>query len=69
MSKASDTSSATAQVVVVLAVVSDTTVRRLAGDREDLKPYWKFGKKLCGQQAYYLQVLLFTDFTNHRKKT
>ena len=29
----------------VLAILSDTTVRRSAIDREDLKPYWKSEKK------------------------
>ena len=39
-----------------LAILSDTTVRRSAVDREELKPYWK--KKLISlgdQQSYYLQ--------------
>ena len=27
--------------VEILAILSDTTVRRSAVDREDLKPYWK----------------------------
>ena len=27
-----------------LAILSDTTVRRSAVDREDLKPYWKSEK-------------------------
>ena len=42
-----------------LAILSDTTVRRSAVDREDLKPYWKSEKghtSLRDQQAYYLQV-------------
>ena len=38
-------SSATAQVAPdlfkALAILSETTVRRSAVDREDLKPYWK----------------------------
>ena len=38
------------------------TVRRSTVDQEDLKMYWEQGD----QQAYYIQVL---DFTNHRKKT
>ena len=29
---------------VVAAILSDTTVRRSAVDREDLKPYWKSEK-------------------------
>ena len=28
-----------------LAILSDTTVRRSAVDREDLKPYWKSEKR------------------------
>ena len=49
-----------------LAILLDTTVRRSAVDREDLKPYWKSEKSnisLGDQQVYYLQ-----DFTNDRKK-
>ena len=61
--KALDISSATAQVapdlLKALAILSDTTVRRSAVDREDLKPYWKSEKdhiSLGDQQSYYLQV-------------
>ena len=43
--RALDISSATAQVapdlLQVLVILSDTTARRSAVDREDLKPYWK----------------------------
>ena len=42
-----------------LVILSDTTVRRSAVDREDLKPYWKSEKghiSLGDQQSYYLQV-------------
>ena len=42
-----------------LAILSDTTVRRSAVDREDLNPYWKSEKSqisLGDQQSYYLQV-------------
>ena len=43
--KALDISSATAREVPhllkALAILSDTTVRRSAVDREDLNPYWK----------------------------
>ena len=42
-------SRATAQVapdlLKALAILSDTTVRRSAVDREDLKPYWKSEKR------------------------
>ena len=42
-------SSATARVtpdlLKALPILSDTTVRRSAVDREDLKPYWKSEKK------------------------
>ena len=58
-----DISSATARVapdlLKALAILSDTTVRRSAVDREDLKPYWKSEKghiSLGDQQSYYLQV-------------
>ena len=41
--------SATARVagdlLRTLAILSDTTVRRSAVDREDLKPYWKSEKR------------------------
>ena len=49
LSKAFDISSATAQVapdlLKALAILSDTTVRRSAVDRKDLKPYWKSEKR------------------------
>ena len=75
LSKALDISSAIAQsapdLLKVVAILSDTTVRRSAVDREDLKPHWKSEKK-----ATFLQVInnsiiykFFKDFTNHRKKT
>ena len=58
-----DISSATARVapdlLKALAILSDTTVRRSAVDREDLKRYWKSEKKyifLGDQQSHYLQV-------------
>ena len=45
LSKALDISSATARVapdlLKALAILSDTTVKRSAVDREDLNPYWK----------------------------
>ena len=45
LSKALDVSNGTARVAPDLlktkAILSDTTVRRSAVDREDLKPYWK----------------------------
>ena len=60
MPKALDISSATARVapdlLKALAILSDTTVRRSAVDREDLKPYWKSKKRPRDQQSYYLQV-------------
>ena len=52
----------------VLAILSDTTVRRSAFDQEDLEPYWK--------EATFAEVInnpaidkFFKDFTSHRKKT
>ena len=49
MSKVLDISSAIAQVapniLKILAILSDTTVRRSAVDREDLEPYWKSEKR------------------------
>ena len=63
LTKALDISSATAWVVPdllkALAIFSDTTLRRSAVDREDLKPYWKSEKShisLGGQESYYLQA-------------
>ena len=45
LSKALDISIATTRVapdlLKVLAILSDTTVKRSAADQEDLKPYWK----------------------------
>ena len=58
-------SSATAQVapdlLKALAILSDTTVRRSAVDREDLKPYWKSEKRphFCRRST----ILLFTSFS------
>ena len=56
-------SNATAQLAPdllrALAILSDTTVRRSAVDREELKPDWKSEKchvSLGDQQFYYLQV-------------
>ena len=61
--KVLDISSATDWVapdlLKALAILSDTTVRRFAVDREDLKPYWKSEKRSHfsrWQQSYYLQV-------------
>ena len=52
-----------------LVILSDTTARRFAVEREDLKPYRKSEKKghtsVDDQQSYYLQV--FKDFTNFTK--
>ena len=64
LSKALDISSATARVasdlLKTLVILSNTTVRRSAVDRENLKPYWKSVKKdqisLGDQQSYYIQV-------------
>ena len=74
LKKALDISSATAWVapdlLKALAIYSDTTVRRSAVDREDLKPYWKSEKShisLGDQESYYLQA--FQRLTYHRKKT
>ena len=59
-----DISSATARVapdlLKVLAILSDTTVRRSAVDQEDLKPYWKQKKDHISLGD---QQLLFTSFS------
>ena len=64
LSKALDISSATARVapdlLKVLAILSDTTVRRSAVDQEDLKPYWKHKKDHISLGD---QQLLFTSFS------
>ena len=72
--KALDISSATGHVtpdlLEVLAILSDTTVRTFSGDRENLKPCLKSEKahiSLGNQQSYIYKF--FKDFTNHRKKT
>ena len=52
-------SSSSPRSVKSLAILSDTTVRRSAIDREDLKSYWKPKNghiSLGDQQSYYLQV-------------
>ena len=58
-------SSATARVdpdpLKVLAILSDTTVRRSAVDREDLKPYWKSEKRPHFSRSS--TILLFTSFS------
>ena len=63
-SEALDIWSATAQVapdlLKALAILSDTTVRRFAVDREDLKPYWKPEKR--PHFSKWLIILLFTSF-------
>ena len=65
LSKALDISSATARVapdlLKALAVLSDTTIRRSAVGREDLKPYWKSEKR-----PYFYRwstILLSTSFS------
>ena len=44
----------------VLAILSDTTVRRSAVDQEDLKPYWKSEKSPHFSRRP--TILLFTNF-------
>ena len=74
LSKPLDISSATTRVapdlLKVLAILLDTTVRRSAVDQKDQKPYRKSEKKT------FLSVIsnaiiyrFFKDPTNHRKKT
>ena len=59
--KALDLSSATSPVAIYLlkvqAILSDTTVRRSAVERKDLKPYLKLQKGYISQhnqEAFYL---------------
>ena len=65
LSKASDISSAAAQVapdlLKALAILSDTTVRRSTVDLEDVKPYWELEKRLHFCRC--LAILLFTSFS------
>ena len=65
LSKALGISSATAGVapdlLKALAILSDTTVRRSAVDREDLKPYWKSEKR--PHFSRWSTILLFTTFS------
>ena len=65
LSKALDISSATARVapdpLKALSILSDTTVRRSAVDREDLKPYWKSEKST--HFSRWTTVLLFPSFS------
>ena len=64
LSKPLDISSATARVapdlLKVVAILSDTTVRRSAVDQKDLKPYRKSEKK---QFSRWSAMLLFTSFS------
>ena len=73
MSKALGISSATGQVapdlLKALAILSDTTVRRSAVDREVLKLYRKSEKTpYFSSQSTILLFTSFKDFTNHKKK-
>ena len=65
LSKALDISSATARVapdlLKALAILSDTTVRRSAVDREDLKPYWK--SEIKPHFSRWSTILLFISFS------
>ena len=58
------------ELLKALVFLSDTTSRRSAVNREDLKLHWKSEKSqisLGGQNAIIYKFL--KDFTNHRKKT
>ena len=44
-----------------LAILSDTTVRRSAAERENLKPYWKSQKK--PHFSRWSKSLLYTSFS------
>ena len=69
MSKALNISSATARVAPdLLVILSDTTVKRSAVDREDLKPYWKSEKGqifLADQQPNYLLTTVLVLVTKY----
>ena len=65
LSKALDISSAKSWVfpdlLKALAILSDTTARRSAVDREDLKPYWKSQKR--PKFSRWPKILLFASFS------
>ena len=69
--KALDISSATAQVapdlLKTLAILSDTSIRRSAVDREDLKPFWKSEK--TQDFSRWSTILIFTSFSKTLLKT
>ena len=76
LSKVLDISRATARVaqnlLKALAILSDTTVRRSAVDRGDLKPYWRSEKRSRSSRGP--RILLFRSFsktllTTERRKT
>ena len=73
--KALDISSARAQVapnlLKALAILTDTTIRRSAFDREDRKPNSKSEKRphFSRRSASLLFTRFFKDFPNYRKKT
>ena len=46
MDISSDTALVAPNLLKAPAILSDTTVRRSAIDREDIKPYWKSEKKV-----------------------
>ena len=67
-------SSVTSQVspdllIKALAMLSDTTVRRLAVDWEGLKPYWKLENWPHFSRGSTSIYTFFKDFTTHKKKT
>ena len=63
--KALNVSRVTARVapdlLKALAVLSDTTVRRPAVDREDVKPYWKSERR--SHFSRWTTILLLTSFS------
>ena len=75
LSKVLDISSATARIALdllkMLAILSDTTVRRSAVDQDDLKPYWKSERPHFSGWSTVLSFtsFIYKDFTNYRKKT
>ena len=64
-------SSATARdLLKALAILSETTVRRYAVDREYLRPYWKSEKKSTFLKVINNHIIckFFKDFIDHRKR-
>ena len=55
-------------LLIALAILSDTTLRRSEVDREDLKPYWKSEKRPnfpLGDKQFYIPTSTLCDTIFH----